>query len=62
MCYKIKINYHGGEDHYFVIRSEKTPLEVFEDAKEKDYILIDDDKVLIPFKDIFMIENLGEIR
>lgn len=60
--YKIKINYHGGEDHYFIIRSEKTPLEIFEEAKEQGYLLIEDDNVLIPFKDIFMIENLGVAR
>lgn len=62
MLNKIKISYHGGEHHYFVITSEKTPLEIFNEAKENDYILIEDDKVLIPFKDIFMIESLGLVR
>ena len=59
MLNKIKI--YGGEGYYFIIKTEKTLSELFTEAEEKGYILIENDRVLIPFKNIFMIECLGTV-
>lgn len=54
--YKIKVWY--GNDHWVIIYSEHTVLYNYITAKGNDYLVVEDDKIIIPFSQIVMMEEI----
>ena len=55
---KIKI-WYSNNDHWCVIHTEKTVLEVYNYGKRNGFVFgSDDGKVIIPFEHIFLLEQI----
>jgi hypothetical protein len=55
---KIKI-WYSNNDHWCVIHTDKTALEVYDYGKRNGFVFGDDDcNVIIPYEHIFLIEKI----
>ena len=55
---KIKI-WYSNNDHWCVIHTDKTALEIFMNGKRNGFVFGDDEgSVIIPYEHIFLIEKI----